>query len=130
MTDNEFNHTLVDELLGSALSRAIPALPAIEGCDPWELTSRVYRGRTRYTLTIACSERRRNGGSNHAFAEIWFTDSGLKCSWSHGQGHHYAKTPGSDIVVRKHKNVYHTIGTTLAHVAKFARRDADIYVIC
>jgi hypothetical protein len=124
-------HTLIDELLGKALERSLPALPAIEACDPWELTSRRSRGRTRYTLTIACSERRRNGYSNHAFAEIWFTDNTLRCAWSHGQGHNYEETSGNIIGTpfRKSKSIYHAIGAVLAHVCKFARHDADIYVI-
>jgi hypothetical protein len=135
----------LDELLGKLLERALPTLPAIEGCDPWELTSRVYRGRTRYTLTIACSERRRNGGSNHAFAEIWYTDNTMRCAWSHGQGHHYEPTPGSNIYgpldvkfvktgagtwTIGENNIMYALDIVLSHVRKYARRDADIYVIC
>ena len=136
--------TKLDVVLGKLLERALPTLPAIEACDPWELTSRRSRGRTRYTLTIACSERRRNGYSNHAFAEIWFTDNVLKCAWSHGQGHHYEETPGSNIytpfVLKFVKtpdgaykigdnNIMGALATIIAHIREYSERDADIYVI-
>lgn len=121
----------LDQLLGQLLEKFIlPKLPVIEGCDPWELTSRDHRGRTRYTLTIACSERRRNGYSNHAFAEIWWTGSAFKCAWTHGQGHYYDETAGNTRSFKPTKGVKVALTQVFAHVRQYAQHDAEIYVIC
>jgi len=93
---------LADKVLAILVPEMHKCLPEIEACDPWELTSSVMRdGVTQWTLLLACTERSKNGHSNHACARIWVTpslkvkvDFKVKVGWTNGQDHFYPVTAG------------------------------------
>jgi hypothetical protein len=109
------------------IPKYLALLPAIDGCDPWEMTTYTRRGIKKYVFTIACTERRENGYSNHAFAEVWVTRNlRLKVHWNHGQGHFYPTTVGSTKTFKDHRTSWRD---AFRHIVRYAKYDADIYVI-
>ena len=119
------------ECLERAAALLIPKmlvnLPAIDGCDPWEMSTYTSRGVKKYVFTLACTERRENGYSNHATATVWVTRYlRLKVQWSHGQGHHYPTTLGSTQTYKDHRTSW---GQAFRHIVRYAKMDADTYVI-
>jgi len=123
---------LCDKLLALLVPSMLEYMPEIEACDPWDLYSRTMRdGVTEWTLEIVCTERRENGYSNHACARIWVTPNlKVKVAWTHGQGHFYPPTKGSvkSFAVTTDPNVM--FRNIVKHIVAYAKRDADVYVIC
>tara|TARA_R100001510_G_C7610830_1_gene174435 strand:- start:543 stop:932 length:390 start_codon:yes stop_codon:yes gene_type:complete len=115
-----------ERALAIVAPKLLPLLPAIEGCDPWVMTTKTRKGVQVWTYTIACTERRLNGYSNHASAQVFWTPKGFTVVWNHGQGHYEPLTAGST----KRFQGRGWQGRALRHIATYAKHDADVYVIC
>lgn len=107
-------------------------LPHLLGCDPWTLTTTQKRGKKVWVLEVACTERRENGCSNHARAEVSWTGRRIRVNWTHGQGHLYEPSPGSSKSLKWGSSLEpdtYWSSQAFRFIQKKSRQDSDIFII-
>ena len=123
---------LAERDIARRLANMLEYLPELEACDPWTLTTTQKRGKKVWVLEVACTERRENGYSNHARAEVSWTGRRIRVNWTHGQGHLYEASPGSSKSFRigaAIKGQKYWAKDAFRFIQKKARQDSDIFII-
>lgn len=124
---------LAETGIAQDLAIMLDYLPELEACDPWTLTTTQKRGKKVWVLEVACTERRENGYSNHARAEVSWTGRRIRVNWTHGQGHLYEASPGSSKSFRigvNAKGQKYWAKDAFRFIQKKARQDSEIFIIC
>ena len=123
------NRPIIEAMLARHVATMLRFLPAIDACDAWTLTTSTKGGRTVWSFELACTERREAGRSNHARADLFWTGRNLRVRWTHGQGHLYPESPGACRSFRLGGKNLLGMGRAFRHIEKFAKADADIFVV-